>query len=56
MRRGFTLAYSCYLCLEDESGPSSAPLYKDENLWALLFSLFGTTWVIFGTVKDTLLR
>ena len=56
-RRGFSLANRCFLCLSEEETVDHLLLHcvKTRVLWNLLFSLFGISWTLSGTVKTTLL-
>ena len=56
-RRGIHLANRGYLCLQYEKLVDHLLLHclKTHLLWELLFSLFGTTWVMLGSVMDSLL-
>ncbi|RVW95701.1 hypothetical protein CK203_031580 [Vitis vinifera] len=56
-RRGFSLANRCFLCLSEEETMDHLLLHciKTRILWNLLFSLFGISWTLSGTVKTTLL-
>ncbi|RVW50377.1 hypothetical protein CK203_086397 [Vitis vinifera] len=56
-RRGYSLANRCFLCLAEAETVDHLLLHcvMTRALWNLLFSLFGVEWVLFGTVKETLL-
>ena len=57
LRRGFSLANRCFLCLSEEETVDHLLLHcvKTRVLWNLLFSLFGVYWTLSCTVKATLL-
>ena len=56
-KRGRRLANRCPLCGEDEESLDYILLlcHKTRNLWALLFAMFGVTWVSRYSVLDNLL-
>ena len=51
------MANRCFLCLSEVETVDHLLLHcvKTRALWNLLFSLFGVAWVLFGSVKETLL-
>ena len=57
-RRGWSLATRCFLCLVEEESIDHILIHctKARVLWELLFALFGVTWVLPLTVRETLLR
>ena len=57
-RRGFSLANRCFLCLSEVETVDHLLLHcvKTQVLWNLLLSLFGVSWTLSCTVKETLLR
>ena len=56
-RRGFSLANRCFLCLSEVETVDHLLLHcvKTQVLWNLLLSLFGVSWTLLCTVKETLL-
>ena len=56
-RRGYSLANRCFLCHYEVDTVDYLLLHcvKTRALWNFLFSLFGVAWVLFGSVKETLL-
>ena len=56
-RRGFSLANRCFLCLSETKMVDHLLLrcVKTRVLWNLLFSLFGVSWTLSCTMKETLL-
>ena len=56
-RRGFYLANRCYLCLSEEESIDHILLHYvlAKSLWSLLFFLFGVSWVLPSSVRETLL-
>ncbi|RVW78710.1 hypothetical protein CK203_048472 [Vitis vinifera] len=56
--KGWSLANRCFLCLIDEESIDHILIHctKARVLWELLFALFGVTWVLPLTVRETLLR
>ena len=56
-RRGYSLENRCFLCLSEVETMDHLLLYcvKTWALWNLFFSLFGVTWVLSGSVKETLI-
>ena len=55
-KRSLALANRCYRCLQCKESVDHLllPCAKTRLLRELLFSLLGTTWVISGSLKDTL--
>ena len=55
--RGFFLANIYYMCLQSEESMDHFLLHCPNTrlLWELLFSLFGTTWVMASSMGDLLL-
>ena len=55
--KGFSLANWCFLCLSGAETVDHLLLHcvKTRVLWNLLFSLFGVSWTLSCTVKETLL-
>ena len=56
-RRGWSLANTCFLCLEEEETIDRILIHcvKARVLWNLVFSLFGMLWTLPSSVKDMLL-
>ena len=56
-KRGWVLANRCFMCLEKEETIDHLPLHciKTRVLWDLLFNLFGLSWVLPSSVRETLL-
>ncbi|KAJ9691054.1 hypothetical protein PVL29_013294 [Vitis rotundifolia] len=56
-RRGFSMANRCFLCLSEVETVDHLLLHcgRTRTLWNLLFSLFGVSWILSRTVKETLL-
>ena len=55
-RRGHSLANKCFLCLSEvETVDHLLHCAKTLVLWNFLFSLFGVTWILSCSVKETLL-
>ena len=56
-RRGWTLANRCFLCLVEEEYIDHVLIHcsKAKVLWELIFALFGVSWVLPLSVKETLL-
>ena len=56
-RKGYSIANRCFLCLSEVETVDHLLLHcvKTWVLWNLLFSLFGVTWVLSCSVKETLL-
>ena len=56
-RRGHFLANRCFLCLSEVETVDHLLLHcaKTRVLWNLLFSLFGVSWILSCSVKETLL-
>ena len=56
-KRGLSLASCCPLCLASEESVDHLLLHcsKTRVLWNLIFSLFGVSWILSATVKDSLL-
>ena len=56
-RRGWTLANRCALCKEESNSIDHSFLYCDKVriLWHLVFSIFGIRWVLFESIRETLL-
>ena len=57
-KRGWTLANRCALCKVELKTINHILLYcyKARLLWQLVFSIFGVWWIIYETVRETLLR
>ena len=57
-KRGRALANRCFLCCEEEESIDHIPMHcsKARVLWELLFALFGVTWVLPFSVRDTLIE
>ena len=55
-RRGWTLANRCFFCLVEEESTNHILIHctKTRVLWELLFTLFGVTWVLPYSVRETL--
>ena len=55
-KRGRCLANRCFLCCEEEESIDHILIQcsRARVLWELLFALFGVTWVLFYSVRDTL--
>ncbi|RVW12371.1 putative ribonuclease H protein [Vitis vinifera] len=56
-KRGWALANRCFLCLENEETIDHLLLHcsRTKVLWDLLFTVFGVSWVLPYSVKETLL-
>ena len=56
-RRGFSIANCCPLCQKSEETVDHLLLHctMTRVLWDLLFSLFGVSWVLLASVRDSLL-
>ena len=56
-RRGWTLANRCFFCLAEEESTNHILIHctKTRVLWKLLFALFGVTWVLPCSIRETLL-
>ena len=56
-RRGFSLANRCPLCQKSEETVDHLLIHctMTRVLWDLLFSLFGVSWVLPASVRDSLL-
>ena len=56
-KRGRTLTNRCFMCLEKEETIDHLLLHcsKTRVLWDLLFTLFGVSWVLSFSVRETLL-
>ena len=55
-KRGRSLANRCFLCYAEEETIDHILIQcsKVRGLWELLFALFGVTWVLSFSVRDTL--
>ena len=55
-KRGWALENRCFMCLEKEETINHLLLYCSETraLWDLLFTLFGVSWVLPSSVRETL--
>ncbi|RVX12090.1 hypothetical protein CK203_010660 [Vitis vinifera] len=56
-KRGWALANRCFMCLEKEENINHLLLHcsRTRALWDLLFALFGLSWVLPFSVRETLL-
>ncbi|RVX20623.1 putative ribonuclease H protein [Vitis vinifera] len=56
-KRGWALANRCFMCLEKEETINHFLLHcsRTRALWDLLFALFGVSWVLPFSVRETLL-
>ena len=56
-RRGYFLENRCFFCLSEVETVDHLFLHcaKTRVLWNLLFSLFGVSWILSCSVKETLL-
>ncbi|RVW42420.1 hypothetical protein CK203_070906 [Vitis vinifera] len=56
-KRGRILANRCFLCCEEEESIDHILMHctRARVLWELLFALFGVTWVLPFSVRDTLI-
>ena len=56
-KRGWALANRCFMCLEKEETINHLLLScpRTRELWDLLFTLFGVSWVLPSSVRETLL-
>ncbi|RVW35945.1 hypothetical protein CK203_090578 [Vitis vinifera] len=56
-KRGWALANRCFMCLEKEETINHLFLHcsRTRALWDLLFALFGVSWVLPFSVRETLL-
>ena len=56
-RRGWSFANRCFFCLAEEESTNHILIHcmKTRVLWELLFALFGVTWVLLCSVRETLL-
>ena len=56
-KRGWALANKCFMCLEKEETIDHLLLHctKTRVLWDLLFNLFGLSWMLPSSVRETLL-
>ena len=57
-KRGWALENRCFLCHEKEEAINHLLLHcaKTRVLWDLLFTLFGVSWVLPSSVRETLLN
>ncbi|KAL6327673.1 hypothetical protein AAG906_022613 [Vitis piasezkii] len=56
-KRGRILANRCFLCYEEEESIDHIRIHctRARVIWELLFALFGVTWVLPFSVRDTLI-
>ena len=56
-KRGRALANRCFMCLEKEENINHLLFHCSRRrvLWYLLFTLFGVSWVLPSSVRETLL-
>ena len=56
-RKGYFLANRCFLCLFEAETVNHLLLHcaKTRVFWNILFSLFGLSWILSYSVKETLL-
>ncbi|RVX18352.1 hypothetical protein CK203_006746 [Vitis vinifera] len=56
-KRGRALANRCFMCLEKEETIDHLLLHcsKTRVVWDLLFTLFGVSWVLLSSIRETLL-
>ena len=56
-RRGWAIANGCFLCCAEEESINHIIIHysKARVLWELVFVLFGVTWVLPYSARDTLL-
>ena len=56
-KRGWALANRCFMCLQNEETIDHMLFHcsKTMVLWELLFTLFGVSWVLPSSVRETLL-